>query len=135
MEVPDKLDANAQRHAKAVISKVFDANNRFFQEEREKLEKWADDKIMAAEQSLQDTKAKIRGLKRESRQAESVEQQHDMQKQIRELERLQRRQRQQIFDVEDEILEKRDELIDKLEKRMTQHTENKRLFTIRWHVV
>ena len=133
--VPDKLDANAQRHAKAVISKVFDANNRFFQDEREKLEKWADDKIMAAEQALQDTKAKIRGLKRESRQAESVEQQHVMQKQIRELERLQRRQRQQIFDVEDEILEKRDELIDKLEKRMTQHTENKRLFTIRWRVI
>ena len=132
---PATLNSNAERHSQAVISRIFEANNRFFQAEREKLEKWADDKILAAEQALQDTKAKIRAMKRESRLAESVEQQHALQQQIRELERLQRRQRQQIFDVEDEILEKRDELIDALEKRMTQHTENKRLFTIRWQVV
>jgi ERCC4-related helicase len=133
--VSTKLDANAERHNKAVISSILEANNRFFQAEREKLEKWADDKIVAAEQALQDTKAKIRGLKRESRLAESVEQQHDAQRQIRDMERLQRRQRQQIFDVEDEIIEKRDELIDALEKRMTQSTDIKRLFTIKWTVV
>ncbi len=133
--VPQTLNANAQRHSQAVVSRILEANNRFFQAEREKLEKWADDKILAAEQALQDTKARIRGLKRESRQAETVEQQHDIQKQIRDLERLQRRQRQQIFDVEDEIIEKRDKLIDALEQRMHQHTEIARLFTIHWKVV
>lgn len=132
---PALLQANAERHCQAVISRILEANNRFFQAEREKLEKWADDKILAAEQALQDTKAKIRGLKRESRQAETVEQQHSIQRQIRELERLQRRQRQQIFDVEDSIIEKRDQLIDTLEQRMNQHTQTTRLFTIQWHVV
>ncbi len=82
--------------------------------------KWADDKILAAEQNLADTKIKIRALKRESRQAETVEQQKEFQVRIRDLERKQRRQRQQIFDAEDEILDKRDELIDALEKRMTK---------------
>lgn len=134
-EPPALLQANAERHCQAVVSRILEANNRFFQAEREKLEKWADDKILAAEQALQDTKAKIRGLKRESRQAETVEQQHSLQRQIRELERLQRRQRQQIFDVEDEIIEKRDQLIDALEQRMNQHTQTTRLFTIQWHVV
>jgi len=134
-QAPLVLNANAERHLQAVISRNLEANNRFFQAEREKLEKWADDKILAAEQALQDTKAKIRGLKRESRQAETVEQQHDAQRQIRDLERLQRRQRQQIFDVEDEIVEKRDELIDALEQRLKQSTDTARLFTIRWQVV
>jgi len=132
---PPQLQTNAERHCQAVVSRILEANNRFFQAEREKLEKWADDKILAAEQALQDTKAKIRGLKRESRQAETVEQQHSLQRQIRELERVQRRQRQQIFDVEDEIIEKRDQLIDALEQRMNQHTQTTRLFTIQWHVV
>ena len=118
-----------------MISRALEANNRFFQAEREKLEKWADDKILAAEQALQDTKARLRGLKRESRQAETMEQQHAIQRQILDLERLQRRQRQQIFDVEDEIIEKRDQLIDALEQRMHQHTQTTRLFTIRWQVV
>ena len=36
--------------------------------------------------------------------------------------RKQRRQWQEIFDVEDEILEKRDQLIDALEKRLNQNT-------------
>lgn len=132
---PDTLNSNAQRHCQAVISRILEANNRFFQAERDKLEKWADDKILAAEQALQDTKARIRGLKRESRLAESVEQQHACQKQIQELERQQRRQRQQIFDVEDEIIEKRDQLIDALEQRMHQRTKTQRLFTIHWQVV
>jgi len=51
------------------------------------------------------------------------------------LERQQRCQRQQIFDAEDEIIEKRDALIDALEQKMYQQTQNERLFTIRWSVV
>ena len=132
---PGQLEQNAKRHQEAVISSVIDINNRFFQEERDKLEKWADDKILASEQDLQDTKSKIKGLKRESRQAATMEQQQAIQKEIREMEKKQRRQRQQIFDVEDEIIDKRDELIDSLEQRMTQHTTSERLFTIQWEVV
>ena len=133
--IPSALEDNARRQAEATISRIIDANNRFFQEERDKLEKWAEDKILAAEQALQDTKAKLRALKRESRQADSTEAQHAIQLRIREIEREQRRQRQAIFDVEDEINDKRDSLIDALEQRLQQRTEIQRLFTIRWNVV
>jgi hypothetical protein len=51
------------------------------------------------------------------------------------LEKQKRRQRQRIFDVEDEIMAKRDELIERLEKRMRQRTNVEPLFTIRWGVV
>lgn len=133
--VPDTLADNAKRHQKAVLNRIMESNHQFFQIERDKLEKWADDKILAAEQQLADTKIKIRALKRESRQAETVEQQKEFHERIRDLERKQRRQRQQIFDAEDEILAKRDELIDALEKRMTKKTEVRRLFAVRWSVV
>jgi len=131
---PDSLKSISKRHVQSQLSRVFEANNQFFDVEREKLEKWADDKVLAAEQSLRDTKAKIRSLKRESRLAESLEEQQVLQKAIREAERLQRRQRQEIFDVEDEIMEKRDALIDALEKRLNQHTTVDELFSIRWSV-
>jgi len=132
---PEGLHNQAQCQLDATLSKAMEANNQFFQEEREKLEKWADDKVLSAEQALQDTKAKIRSLKRESRQALSIDEQQAAQKELRELERLQRRQRQQIFDVEDEIMEKRDQLIEQLEQRLKQKTETTELFTIRWRVV
>ena len=57
-----------------------------------------------------------------------------IQEKIKELEKKKRRQRQHIFDVEDEIMEKRDSLIDALEKRMQQRTKSATLFTVRWAV-
>jgi ERCC4-related helicase len=126
---------DAKRHVEATISQSLENNNKYFQEERERLEKWADDLILAAEKELNDTKAKIKEAKRQARLATSTEEQYEIQNKIKELERQQRRQRQRIFEVEDEIMEKRDQLIDELEKRMVQKTEQEELFTIRWKVV
>ena len=126
---------DAKRHVEATISQSLENNNKYFQEERERLEKWADDLILAAEKELHDTKAKIKEAKRQARLATSTEEQYEIQNKIKELERQQRRQRQRIFEVEDEIMEKRDQLIDELEKRMVQKTEQEELFTIRWKVV
>lgn len=46
----------------------------------------------------------------------------------------QRRQRQDIFTAEDEIMERRDQLIDALERHLAQHTATDALFTLRWTV-
>ena len=62
----------------------------------------------------------------------TLEEQHEIQEKLQKLERQQRRQRQEIFTVEDEIMEKRDSLIDQLERRLAQRTETETLFTIRW---
>ena len=67
--------------------------------------------------------------------SEAFEEQHAIQEQVKDLEKQKRRQRQRIFDVEDEIMAKRDSLIEKLEKRMRQRTRVEPLFTIRWTVV
>lgn len=134
-ELTETLHQDAERHVVATVNKSLESNNLFFQVERERLEKWADDLMIAAEKDLSDTKIKIKELKRKARQAKTTEEQHSIQKEIKEMERKQRRQRQQIFDVEDEIAEKRDELIDELEKQLVQKTTKEELFTIRWRVI
>ena len=91
--------------------------------------------VMAAEKELKDTKEQIKALTRQARLAPTVDEQHQIQKKITDLEKKKRRQRQKIFEIEDEIMEKRDTLIEKLEKRMQQKTSVKDLFTIRWQVV
>ncbi len=72
--------------------------------------------------------------KRQARQAATLEEQHAIQQQLQKLEQQQRRQRQDIFKAEDEIMEKRDSLIESLERRLAQHTATDVLFTIRWAV-
>ncbi len=133
--VATRLRRESQRHAEGVIARSLEANNRLFQEERERLERWAEDLVLGAEKELSDTKAQIKALNRQSRQATTTQEQHDIQTKIRDLEKVQRRQRQSIFDVEDEITAKRDVLIETLEKRMAQKTSREELFIISWSVI
>lgn len=133
--ITQRLAAEAQRHTKATISLSLEANNKHFNEAREKLEKWADDLVLAAEKARKDTKEHIKILQRQARLAAHLDEQHDIQQKIQKLEKQQRRQRQEIFQVEDSIIEKRDALIDTLERRLTQKTEAERLFIIEWAVV
>ncbi|HDK5263275.1 TPA: DEAD/DEAH box helicase family protein [Klebsiella pneumoniae] len=133
--VPETLLANNQRAIQATIAQVLDANQRLFNEERDKLERWADDKLLAAEEALKNTKARIAQLKRDARNAATLQEQDCIQRELSELERKQRRQRQEIFEVEDEIIAKRDELIASLQQRLQEKTSNETLFRVRWQVI
>lgn len=132
---PERLATTAERQIQATLSRALDENDEYFQREREKLEQWADDQILSAEQALVDTKTRIRDAKRRARTAETVEEQRELQETLKTLERQQRRQRQEIFDVEDEIEERRDQLIAALEKRLKKKTLVRPLFRIRWQLV
>jgi hypothetical protein len=130
-----RLDQEAKRHAEATISRSLDANSQHFNQARERLERWAEDSVLAAEQAIKDTKEQIKAFRRQSRQAETLSEQKELQEKIQSLEKKQRRQRQQIFDVEDEINDKRDNLIAELERRLSQKTQSDELFTIHWKVI
>jgi ERCC4-related helicase len=130
----ERLSKESERHAAATLTRALEESNLHFLDERDKLEKWADDLIVAAEKELKDAKSKIKLLNRQARHAVTTSEQVDLQKEIMEMEKKQRRQRQRVFDVEDEIIEKRDGLITRLEKQMAQRTERRELFTIRWAV-
>ncbi len=129
-----RLDADAERHAKATVSRSLEQNSVHFNQAREKLDKWADDMVLSVEKALLDTKEQIKALRREARQAATLEEQHEIQDRLQKLEKQQRRQRQDIFKAEDEISQKRDSLIDSLERRLAQNTSTETLFTIRWTV-
>lgn len=59
------------------------------------------------------------------------EEQRRLQEEITNLERKKRTLHKRIFDIEDEIAEKRDLLVEHLEKRMQQKTTVTPVFTIR----
>lgn len=134
-EHQQRLQDEAQIHARGSLNRSMEKSNRYFQQERNRLDKWADDMILSAEQELKDTRAKIKMVKREARNAVGLEEQLRCEKKLQELNRALRKQRQQIFDVEDEIMEKRDQLIAELESKMVKRTTHEILFTIRFHVI
>jgi len=130
-----RLIVETNLHADAAVACSLEDNNRLFSEERERLEKWSEDMVVAAEKELAATKAQIKAVRRQSRLATTLDEQNDLQQKLTALEKKQRKQRQEIFEVEDQIAEKRDKLIHSLQKRMSQKTKNNLLFTIQWRVV
>jgi hypothetical protein len=133
--IGDKLESNSSRHIDATIAMSLEENSHHFNEARERLEKWAEDMVTAAELELKQTKKQIKLLNREARLAPNIERQQEIQKEILALEKKKRKQRREIFELEDQIEEKREVLIDALEKQLSQKTEYIDLFSIRWEVV
>ena len=132
--IAQRLQAEADRHAEATIARSLETNNKHFIEARDRLDRWADDMVLAAEQELKNTKEQIKIAQRESRQATTLTEQQVLQEKIARLERQQRKQRQEIFQIEDDIHDKRDQLITQLTQRMTQKVTSETLFTIKWVV-
>lgn len=133
--IKERLMCEQERHVKATLVRNLEENNRHFSEARDQLDKWAEDMEIAVQKELDDTKRQIRYLQRSSRQAPTIEEQHRLLEEIIKLERKKRTLRERIFDTEDEIAEKRDRLVESLEKRMQQRTIVTLVFTIRWSVI
>ena len=133
-QVQEHLAAQAERCAADTIKRSMERNNQHFREECDRLDQWADDMVNAAEKALSDTKEQLKALKRQSRQVSSLQEQGEIQQKIAALERQRHRQQQEIFKVEDEIMTKRDSLIEGLKMGLAQKTTVEPLFTIRWVV-
>lgn len=135
VEAPASVREGIDLRKAEVLEELKHQRSAWLAEESQKLEKWAEDKVAAAEKELVDVKNKVKELKRETRSATDPAVQHKLQTQIQTLEKSKRRLRQRIFEVEDEILDKRDAMIAEIEARLKQTIKSEQLFTIRWTVV
>ncbi len=131
---PERLEGEAARHVAATLNRSLETNHRHFQQARDQLDQWAQDMEIASQKQLEDLKRQIRDLQRRSRQAPTLQEEKAMQDQILALEQAKRRQRQRIFEIEDEIEEKRKTLVAALESRLQQKTQITPLFNIRWRI-
>lgn len=133
--IRQRLRADSERHIKATITRNLEDNNKHLSEACIQLDKWAEDMEKAAAKEMDDTKRKIADIRRKVRLAPTMQEQAELQAELKKLETVRRRQQQKIFETEDEIAEKRDSLVEQLTMRMEQKTTIEELFTIRWSVV
>ncbi len=109
-------------------------NNLYVNEEIAKVERWAEDRIYAVEQELKDIKRTIREKTRTAKLMTESEKVEAIQNEIKSLTKLQRTKRNEIFEVEDEIERRRDEIITRIAAALKQQITEKELFTIRWRI-
>lgn len=131
----EQIDKIEKEQTEVLLKGISEKDNNYLKIETEKLTKWAEDKMNAAELAIKETKARIKELNREARKTDEPSALLKIQENLQELSRKQKKQRQEIFVVEDEIAEMRDKMIGEIQKRLKQYIAKKHIFTIRWKLV
>ena len=126
-------DLIEQRKA-AIQRSISERNAKFFEAEAEKLDSWADDLKVALEREIKDIDRQIKEAKRAATLALTLEEKLAGQKQIKALESQRNGKRRALFDAQDEIDRRREQLIADIEGRLQQKVDNMELFTIRWRL-
>ncbi len=131
----EKLEYEYLKQKDIILQENEATNQTHFINQSSKLFKWAEDKLASIEKELKDTKAKIKELNRQTLATENIREQTDIQLQIKAQERKRRKIQREIFDIEEEIEEKRDSLIEELKKAKEQTITTNELFTIQWEII
>jgi hypothetical protein len=118
-----------------ILTRVEERQEGFFNEERERLDRWADDQIKSLETELDLAKKRILELRREERGARNLGEKIHFQGELAALEKRKKRLRMSLFEEEDAINERRDQLIRHMEAQLRQETDAWELYTLRWSVV
>jgi septal ring factor EnvC (AmiA/AmiB activator) len=83
---------------------------------------------------LKATKAKIKELNRQSSSLSQIEEIEKIQLAIKEQEKKRKKIQREIFDIEEEIESKRDQLIEELKLAKVQKIEDFKLFMCEWEI-
>lgn len=135
LEWQERLMTATETSTNSIIEDISSRNNNYFEQEMEKVDKWAEDLKESLEIELKELDVQIKALKREARLAADLQTKLDHRRKASELEKQRHRKRRGIFEAQDEIENKREDLIAEVENRLKQTVTKKPLFTIRWSVI
>jgi superfamily II DNA or RNA helicase len=107
-------------------------NGKFFDQEYDKLEHWADDMKISLERELQDLDGEIKLKKMEARKSTDLKTKVQAQRTVKDLEKLRSEKRKRLFEAQDDIEQKKESLLAAVEKQLEQRHQAKELFTFKW---
>ena len=117
-----------------IVADSAERNSKFFDEEMDKLDNWADDMKLGLEKEISDLDQEIRLRKSEAKKIIRLDEKVSAQREIKELEKKRIEKRQNLYEAQDEIDDKKDMLLDKIEKMLKQKVSRDNLFTIKWRL-
>lgn len=110
-------------------------NASFFDEEMEKLDKWAEDVKSSLELALKELDKNIKAQKTEAKKILNLDEKVKAQRQIKELEKKRNKMRLELYQAQDEIDTQKETLISRIEARLRQQIDRNPLFQIKWKVI
>ncbi|HWR20372.1 MAG TPA: SNF2-related protein [Verrucomicrobiae bacterium] len=138
-ELPDRTDNEGlesvlRRRQETITRAISQRNAAFFEAEAEKLDAWADDLKVGLEREIKELDRQIKEARRAATAALTLEEKLDGQKQVKALESQRNTKRRALFDAQDEIDHRREQLIAEIEGKLQQKVSSQQLFAIHWNL-
>lgn len=118
-----------------IINTNASKNNDFFDVEMDKLDQWAEDMKISLEKEIRDIDAEIKLRKAEAKKTMNLEAKVKAQRAIKDLESKRSEKRKRLFLAQDEVDERKENLLSEIEDRLNQSITETELFTIRWKLM
>lgn len=128
----DYLQQVLQAEQKLTLEEAQRRNGGYYNEEIDKLDKWADDMKLSLEKEIKDLEAEIKLKKADARRVVDLSLKVALQRQIKELEKKRNEKRRTLFEAQDQIDDRKEQLLNEIESRLQQSVQLKNLFTIHW---
>ncbi len=129
------LQTRMQRQKQRVLDEISRRNATFFEEEMDKLNRWAEDKRKGLKGDLKEYDDEIATLKKEVRLAPNLPDKLTLQKKIRDIDKKRDQAWKEYDEAARQIERQKDVLLDTVEGRLKQTVEEEILFTICWRLI
>ena len=123
------LQDEARSQRKEAINR---RNLQAFEDAAARIDAWSENLKVGLERDIKELDRMIKEARRAATTAGTLQAKLDGQRQVQELEKKRTQKRRNLFDEQDRIDEKRQELIDQLAAKLEEEELTTPLFTIRW---
>lgn len=130
-----KLETLEQDAVDLVHERSAERNSEFFDNEVEKLDQWADDMKTALELDLKKLDIDIKTAKTQGKRIIDLEEKVKVQRGIKEMEKKRNEMRRKLYEAQDEVEKRKEELIARVEAQLEQKAKKSDLFWIKWRIV
>ena len=131
----DNINKMIHRQETDILQLNAEHNAAFFDAEIDKLDRWAEDIKNSIEIELKQLDKDIKACKTEAKKILKLDEKVKAQKEIKEMEKKRSMLRQNLYQAQDQVDEKKEQLIEDIESRLRQKIEKTELFTVRWSII
>lgn len=134
-EEKTKLDELESQTITMVSGRIAERNSEFFDNEVDKLDKWAEDMKKALELDLKKLDVDIKISKTNAKKILNLNEKLKAQRGIKDMEKKRNEMRKKLYEAQDDVEGRKEKLIEQVESQLKQKSKLEPLFTIRWKVV
>lgn len=133
--INDDIKQKEQESVNILTMSIAERNSEFFDDEVDKLDKWAEDVKKSLEIELKRLDIDIKTMKTNAKKVLNLGEKVKLQREIKDLEKKRSDMRHKLYQAQDEVDVKKENLLERVEAQLKQKTTLTPLFAVRFKVI